>query len=57
METMQENSIFTNVASTSDGGVWWEGLEDVAKGVCITDWHGKPWTKESKTPAAHPNSR
>lgn len=44
---------------TSDGGVFWEGLEDtLAPGVKITDWLGKPWELGvSKTPAAHPNSR
>ncbi|XP_055853807.1 phosphoenolpyruvate carboxykinase [GTP]-like [Episyrphus balteatus] len=59
METIFKNTIFTNVASTSDGGVYWEGLEkEHPAGVSITDWLGKPWSKESsKTPAAHPNSR
>jgi phosphoenolpyruvate carboxykinase (GTP) len=56
METMAKNAIFTNVALTPDGDVWWEGLtrEPPAK---LTDWHGKPWTPDSKTPAAHPNAR
>ncbi|XP_055692844.1 phosphoenolpyruvate carboxykinase [GTP]-like isoform X2 [Lutzomyia longipalpis] len=58
MATAFRNSIFTNVASTSDGGVYWEGMEEPAAGVKITDWQGRPWKKgESKTPAAHPNSR
>jgi phosphoenolpyruvate carboxykinase (GTP) len=59
MKTIFKNTIFTNVASTSDGGVFWEGMEDeVDDGVKITDWRGKPWVKgESNTPAAHPNSR
>lgn len=56
MKTVFRNTIFTNVASTSDGGVFWEGMEEeLEQGVCITDWQGRPWT--GKTPAAHPNSR
>lgn len=58
MKTVFRNTIFTNVASTSDGGVYWEGMESsLAEGVTITDWLGNPWTKESGKPAAHPNSR
>lgn len=59
MKTIFKNTIFTNVAKTSDGGVYWEGLEDeIEENVEITDWLGKPWNKKtSKTPAAHPNSR
>ena len=57
MDTIFKNAIFTNVAATSDGGVWWEGMEMPAEGVTITDWHGKPWTPGSPSPAAHPNSR
>lgn len=59
METVYKNTIFTNVAATSDGGVFWEGMEnEIAPGVEITDWLGQPWKLgESKTPAAHPNSR
>lgn len=57
METIFRNSIFTNVASTSDGGVYWEGMEELPDDVTVTDWLGKPWKKGSKTPAAHPNSR
>ena len=56
MKTVFRNTIFTNVASTSDGGVYWEGMEDeLEDGVSITDWQGKPWS--GKTPTAHPNSR
>lgn len=59
MKTIFKNTIFTNVASTSDGGVFWEGMEnEIQDNVKITDWHGNPWTKgKSTTPAAHPNSR
>ncbi|KAI5701544.1 hypothetical protein M8J75_010704 [Diaphorina citri] len=58
MKTVFKNTIFTNVASTSDGGVYWEGMEDeISPDVSITDWHNKPWKKSDGTQAAHPNSR
>jgi len=60
MDTIYKNTVFTNVASTSDGGVFWEGLEkemDTSK-VQITSWTGKPWDlKSSSEKSAHPNSR
>lgn len=58
MATVFKNTIFTNVASTSDGGVFWEGMEsELEEGVGITDWLGNKWDKSSGKPAAHPNSR
>ncbi len=56
MHSIAKDTIFTNVALTGDGDVWWEGLSPVPK-AGVTDWRGNPWTPESKTPAAHPNSR
>ncbi|XP_065369358.1 phosphoenolpyruvate carboxykinase [GTP]-like [Calliphora vicina] len=58
MKTIFKNSVFTNVASTSDGGVYWEGMEaSNINGVTVTDWLGKLWSQESGKVAAHPNSR
>ncbi len=56
MASMSKNSIFTNVAVTSDGDVWWEGMtKEIPDG--LIDWHGKPYDKNSGKPAAHPNAR
>ncbi len=54
--TLYANCVFTNTALTSDGDVWWEGLTDEPPAQA-TDWHGKPWTPDSGTPAAHANAR
>jgi phosphoenolpyruvate carboxykinase (GTP) len=56
MNACRANSIFTNVALAPDRSVWWEGFGGNPPADLI-DWTGKPWTPDSKTPAAHPNSR
>jgi len=58
MRAVIKNTIFTNVAKTSDGGVYWEGMEkEVGEDIGITTWRGTKWDRKSGIPAAHPNSR
>ncbi|XP_067856824.1 phosphoenolpyruvate carboxykinase, cytosolic [GTP]-like [Heptranchias perlo] len=58
MKTISTNTIFTNVAETSDGGVYWEGIDEtLPPDVTVTSWKNKQWMPEDGEPCSHPNSR
>lgn len=56
LECVAKNTLFTNVATTPDGDVWWEGMDGETPEE-LTDWKGNPWKRGSEEKAAHPNSR
>jgi phosphoenolpyruvate carboxykinase (GTP) len=56
IDALHSNCVFTNVALTEDGDVWWEGLTDHPP-EGLTDWKGRAWSPEAGEPAAHPNAR
>jgi len=56
MLSMESNAVFTNVAQTDDGDVWWEEMSDEPP-VHLIDWKGNDWTPDSDEPSSHPNAR
>jgi phosphoenolpyruvate carboxykinase (GTP) len=56
LDSLKANVVFTNVALTEDGDVWWEGMTETPP-PGLTDWQGNSWLPDSKFPAAHPNAR
>ncbi len=56
MASVRKNTLFTNVALTKDGDVWWEGMDGEVPEE-LTDWQGRPWKRGSGEKAAHPNAR
>ncbi len=56
MKSLEKNSIFTNVALTDDGNIWWEKMTDHIP-EHLTDWKKRSWTNDSQEPSSHPNSR
>src|SRR5262245_35514522 len=56
MRSVERDTLFTNVAMTPDGDVWWEGMDGEVPAE-LTDWRGNPWKRGSSEKAAHPNSR
>jgi phosphoenolpyruvate carboxykinase (GTP) len=56
IDMISRDTVFTNVARTDDGDIWWEGMTGEPPAHAI-DWHGNDWTPDSDSPAAHPNAR
>ncbi len=56
VDTLYANTVFTNVALTDDGDIWWEGLTETPP-AGLTDWKGRAWSPDMGEPAAHPNAR